>query len=430
MGSRLEVHGEVYRSGRRAVYQGKYTDEDGFVAIKEFDKANPTPDQGEMTHLRKIRHPWIITYRDCIEPTQDTMLLVLEWFEGFDLYTQLRAKQQSLNQHRLVSVFDKILSAVHHAHINETIHRDIKPDNIFVNDALDVRVMDFGLARDVDHTASHTFGSIKYRSPQHHAHTHQGAYVDIFPLGLMLYEVFTGQFKRKSIAGELADLRSAAQERSDRGEETRKKAELEFECVSAVRNRVKPEDFPTAGNALAAIVKRAISPDPKDSYRSAEALRLDLHLAFKEPEVKQLTQLLSSALDPAGLKNLFDAYQSLFPEHFDSVKYLLDSELLKECNARFSEQRTELVKKFLAYNVAARLETKHQTKEQVQELLAKQYPGLATLDQLLEFSKALPPLTEDRTRVWKSTLEDVGELWNLFEKDPEQAPVSPMPRNQ
>ena len=88
--------------------------------------------------------------------------------------------------------------ALEHAHRNGIVHRDIKPHNILITPDMTAKVTDFGIARAANSatitlTSGVTFGSVHYFSPEQARGSLVGEKSDLYSLGIMLYEMVTGQ---------------------------------------------------------------------------------------------------------------------------------------------------------------------------------------------------------------------------------------------
>src|SRR5690606_30332889 len=121
--------------------------------------------------------------------------IVMEYVEGKTLKEYIREKAP-LPIEEALTIFDKICSAIRHAHENHIIHRDIKPHNILITDSGQVKVTDFGIAMamtsaTITHTKS-VLGSVHYLSPEQAKGSISTEKSDIYSLGVVLYEMVTG----------------------------------------------------------------------------------------------------------------------------------------------------------------------------------------------------------------------------------------------
>ncbi|MCZ7662825.1 MAG: serine/threonine protein kinase [Thermoleophilia bacterium] len=144
----------------------------------------------------KLDHPHIVTVHEVVrEPTRT--LLFTEYVEGAtlrELYTR-----RDLSDTELLQAGIQICRALEHAHRRGVVHRDIKPENIMLveGEDVDVRVMDFGVAR-LEDLGSITLdgelvGTLAYMAPEQLEGRNVDAKADVYALSLTLYEGFTGK---------------------------------------------------------------------------------------------------------------------------------------------------------------------------------------------------------------------------------------------
>lgn len=141
-------------------------------AVKVLTKADGKRPLGQcqrreiVTHKIVSGHPGIVTLHDVIEDG-GFIFLVLDYCPGGDLYNMVVERQAFCQNDALIkSVFVQILDAVRSCHDKGIYHRDLKPDNIFVNeDCSKVFIGDFGLATDIAVSTKFSCGSSFYMSP-------------------------------------------------------------------------------------------------------------------------------------------------------------------------------------------------------------------------------------------------------------------------
>lgn len=169
------------------------------VAIKLLDKSVLGDQEMEAAFYREaramsqIQHPNIVTIYEAGKH-QGTPFLVFEYVQG-DLLGEL-IRNQSLTLQQTLEVFHGILEGIARAHAQGIVHRDLKPSNVIVNEERVPKVMDFGIARvlhggqDRDQQLT---GSPRYMAPEYISQGRVAPAVDVFALGLILYEMLIGE---------------------------------------------------------------------------------------------------------------------------------------------------------------------------------------------------------------------------------------------
>ena len=148
----------------------------------------------------RLNHPGIVKVSDVLE-LNGVPALVMEYVEGTDLKELIKRGELSMGE--IETLMRQVIEAVGYAHSNGIVHRDLKPSNVLVaepmNGPREARVCDFGLAKIAGGDGSGTrtgvlFGTPNYISPEQVRDSGQvDSRADIFSLGVMLYEAFTGQ---------------------------------------------------------------------------------------------------------------------------------------------------------------------------------------------------------------------------------------------
>lgn len=172
----------------------------------------------EARFAAQLTHPNIVTVHDYAE-FDGLSYLVMEFVEGQTLAALL--DPGPLNAEQVRTILYELASALVVAHEAGTIHRDIKPANVLVS-STGAKLTDFGIARSVD-GQSHTLtgqvmGTAHYLSPEHALGQHLGPASDIYGLGVLAFEMLTGNkpFDRGSpIATALAHVQDPPPELPD-----------------------------------------------------------------------------------------------------------------------------------------------------------------------------------------------------------------------
>ena len=218
------VDGRIGSGGMGEVYRGFDTRLSRPVALKLLRKTANEQADVVQRFLREARaasalnHPNIVTIHEVGETAGGELYIVQELIDGRTLRTILETPQPIAATLEIGRQVARALAAAHAAGI---VHRDIKPENIMVRGDGYVKVLDFGLARVIDHQAAErsTFllqdtapgtilGTTAYMSPEQAQASQAGPATDIFALGVVLYEMAAGRrpFVAPSSAGVLAAI--------------------------------------------------------------------------------------------------------------------------------------------------------------------------------------------------------------------------------
>ncbi|HEY8427593.1 MAG TPA: protein kinase [Sandaracinaceae bacterium] len=148
-----------------------------------------------------IGHPNIIDISDFGRLPDGSVYFVMEYLDGMSLSAMIK-RGGSVPTQEALHIVRQIASALEAAHARGIVHRDLKPDNIFIvkqgQDARFVKVLDFGIAK-VGGAASRltktgmVFGTPHYMSPEQAAGHSVDRRTDIYALGVIMYEMFTGK---------------------------------------------------------------------------------------------------------------------------------------------------------------------------------------------------------------------------------------------
>ncbi|QUE85695.1 Stk1 family PASTA domain-containing Ser/Thr kinase [Exiguobacterium alkaliphilum] len=141
-----------------------------------------------------LNHPNIVAIYD-VGDEQDIYYIVMEHVDGMTLKQYLQEEYISVEE--ALRIMGQICDAIDHAHANRIIHRDIKPQNMMIDQNGNVKVTDFGIAVAMSNaTLTHTMsvlGSVHYFSPEQARGKFADEKSDIYSLGAVLYELVTGR---------------------------------------------------------------------------------------------------------------------------------------------------------------------------------------------------------------------------------------------
>jgi WD40 repeat protein len=194
-----EIREHIGEGGFGAVYRAYETAVNREVAIKvilpqhanhpEFIRGFET----EAQTVARLEHPHIVPLYTYWRDT-DGAYLVMRYLREGSLCKLL--EQGALELETIARILDHITSALAFAHRNSVVHRDLKPDNILVDASDNAYLTDFGIAVAVGRGATDDSitGSLQYMSPEQLSNEPATPSVDIYSLGIVLYEMLTGEY--------------------------------------------------------------------------------------------------------------------------------------------------------------------------------------------------------------------------------------------
>ncbi|MCX6156967.1 MAG: protein kinase [Ignavibacteriae bacterium] len=147
--------------------------------------------------LYGLNHNYIVKVEDCFD-YENNLYIVIEYVKGLSLDKYIK-KDGRIEQRKALEIFKKILCGVEYAHSSNIIHRDIKPSNIMIDENVNPKILDFGIAKIINTgltTSSTTtlmnIGSPAYMSPEQYKSETADLRTDIYSLGIVFYEMLTG----------------------------------------------------------------------------------------------------------------------------------------------------------------------------------------------------------------------------------------------
>lgn len=231
------------------------------VAIKvlRYDATNEEENmrrfQREALSATSLMHPNIVTIYDVGEDG-DMHYIVMEYVKGKTLKQYIK-EYAPLSPARSVQIMKQLTSAIHHAHENQIIHRDIKPQNILMDEEGNVKVTDFGIATSLAATSytktNSVIGTVHYLSPEQARGGIATKKSDIYSLGIVLYELLTGELP---FSGESA-------------------VSIALKHLQAETPSVREFDA-SIPQSLENVILKATAKNPAHRYASVEEMEADL----------------------------------------------------------------------------------------------------------------------------------------------------------
>ena len=271
---RYVVQAIVGTGGMAVVYRAFDQKKNRIVAIKvlrpeyESDEEFVRRFSREAEAASKVSHENIVNMLD-VGIDGDMRYIVMEYVDGQTLKEMIR-QRGAIHPDTAIRMTIRILAAVDHAHRNGIVHRDIKPQNILVDNQGRVKVADFGIARmkasqttalEEGNTAGSALGSVHYFSPEQARGEVADEKSDLYSVGVVMYEMLTGQVPfdgETSVSVALKHVNEAPRSMRDHQEGISK--------------------------ALDEVVMRALCKDPAKRYQSAAEMAADLRKTISHPE--------------------------------------------------------------------------------------------------------------------------------------------------
>ncbi|WP_322410541.1 Stk1 family PASTA domain-containing Ser/Thr kinase [Microbacterium invictum] len=295
LSGRYRVDEIIGRGGMATVYRGEDLTLGRQVAIKILDR-DLADDNAFRTRFRleaqaasRMANPAIVRVYDAGEDsesgvdgvTRPVPFIVMELVRGRLLKDIIAAGPVPVAD--AVRYVDGILEALEYSHRAGVVHRDIKPGNVMVTEAGQVKVMDFGIARAVSDSSStvaettQILGTAAYFSPEQAKGEPVDARADLYSTGVVLYELLTG---RQPFRGESP-------------------VAVAYQHVSETP-LAPSEVVETVPRALDTVVLRALAKDPFQRYQDAAGFReaLDATIDGRTPSKRQVGALTSELYGP------------------------------------------------------------------------------------------------------------------------------------
>jgi serine/threonine protein kinase len=200
LGQRYEILGEAGHGSMGNVYKARDRETGETVALKLLkpeiasDQAMMDRFKNELLFARKITHKNVCRVYE-FNRVGGVAYTSMEFVEGESLRSVLN-RFGALSQKKATDLALQICSGLKEAHAQGIVHRDLKPENVMIDGSGNLKLMDFGIARSMEAVTRQTgamVGTPAYMAPEQVSGSPVDYRTDIYSLGLMLYEMFTGK---------------------------------------------------------------------------------------------------------------------------------------------------------------------------------------------------------------------------------------------
>ncbi|MBN1679885.1 MAG: protein kinase [Anaerolineae bacterium] len=238
----------------------------------------------EATVLSHLQHPNIVRYYETVE-ADGYVFILTDYIAGPTLQNVLHQQASPITPFDSLQYVRPLASALHYAHGEGIIHRDLKPANVLIDESGSLYVMDFGIARILSDastlTRDTTIGTPHYMSPEQILAGDVNEKTDIYAMGVLLYQMYTG---RLPFTGESEDVTG-----------TTSAVRIVYEHL-----HVAPEP-PTSINprlsvAVERVILRCLEKDPDQRYASVAELYDALSDAIGTPSISLNQDAVAAAL--------------------------------------------------------------------------------------------------------------------------------------
>jgi serine/threonine-protein kinase len=287
LSGRYRLQARIGSGGMSTVYRALDETLQRPVAIKLLNREVAT-DSDQLERFRRearavaqLSHPHVVGVIDAgddLDPTHPRPYIVFEYVEGETLKERIR-RTGPLPTNEAVAYAIEIARALGAAHARHIVHRDVKPQNVLIDEEGSAKVTDFGIARTLDEDGltadGRVLGTTDYVSPEQALGQPVTGQSDLYSLGVVLYEMLTGEVPFKGDNQVAVAMKHVREQLPD----------------IQVRR-------PEVSAGLAAVVDRATAKDPRDRYASDAAMIADLEdaLAIETARAGSATGEVTSVL--------------------------------------------------------------------------------------------------------------------------------------
>ena len=389
---RYQIQAELGRGGMGIVYQAIDKETNETVAIKQLVLKDIDPKkhpefierfQREAKTASRLIHENIVKVID-ISKEAENFYYVMEHLEGRSLKEELKARGGTIGPHDFFNILKQVVSGLSYAHSLNVVHRDIKPDNVFIVDEGRVVITDFGIARIADLESTNItktgvmLGTLAYVSPEQLQDAKKVDHrADIFSLGVLTYEALSGHlpFTDDGIAATIVKIMSH--------EET---------PIHIINPSIQDE--------LSSTISRALRKHPKDRFRSVqeflrhyqESLKFQTHAGTDLSSLDPLSTSVDTPISKAFTTTADSPMESLVDTE-PNIEEIVDHEIQESKPSEIQE--TEQSEAFANYakELQSLKESSPPSKPQPEPKRRRRIGGKENIDSAIQKTKKVKAQT-------------------------------------
>jgi serine/threonine protein kinase len=236
--------------------------------------------RNEAKVMAKLQHPGIVALYDFYEE-EDQLFIIMEYAEGMALDDFMASKGGKLEEDTAVKIMLNILEAMEYAHRKNVIHRDIKPSNIMVKEDLNIKILDFGIAKLMEEAQNHhltqtkgTVGTVFYMSPEQIKARKLTIQCDIYTLGVLFYYTLTGNLPYFHL-------------------------ESEFEIQQSIVNENLSLDI-LKNEIIIQVIEKCVEKEPENRFMNCDEI---IHILATKNIIKLEQKNINEISEPAMLES-------------------------------------------------------------------------------------------------------------------------------
>lgn len=263
--------------------------------------------QREALSASNLYHPNIVQIYD-FDSEDGQYYIVMEYVEGKTL-KQLLKRRGSLTITEVIDIMSQVTDGMAHAHDSYIIHRDIKPQNIMILDNGMIKITDFGIAMALNSTqltqTNSVMGSVHYLPPEQAAGKGSTIRSDIYSMGILMYELLTGQVPYKGDNAVEIALKHLK------------------EPLPSIR-KILPE----LPQSIENIILKATAKNPQNRYKDAREMHQDIITALDESRINEPKLVYKyKENDLEETKSLDEAVEVIKKQEKESMEKMKKQEL-------------------------------------------------------------------------------------------------------